>query len=79
MAKLIKDKSTPENQAWWTEVESAAAQADSLPPRRIIEVYFKRTDWHGFACQVAIAALLTREHWRWLNYGGLGGPGEGLI
>lgn len=34
---------------------------------------------HGFACQVAIAALLTREHRRWLAYGGLGGPGEGLI
>jgi hypothetical protein len=34
---------------------------------------------YNFWCQVAITALLTREHWRWLNYGGLFGPGEGTI
>jgi hypothetical protein len=33
----------------------------------------------NFWAQVAIAALLTREHRRWLAYGGLSGPGTGEI
>lgn len=41
--------------------------------------YQLRCGWYNFACQVAIAALLQREHRRWLGYGGLSGPGEGAI
>lgn len=35
--------------------------------------------WREFWQNVAIVALLQREHWRWLHYGGLAGPGEGQI
>lgn len=54
---------------------SAWANAfDSVCFDVFVSLYYER-----FWAQVAIAALLTREHWRWLNYGGLNGPGMGEI